>query len=95
MLYICKKHIVEAVKYIYSPASDECKSIFVASCIESVANSQHTPSFEIYKKMRCLGMIDEYILPYYEVLHTESRQNLTQDLIHTMRVWSSKKGICI
>lgn len=81
--------------YIYNPTAEERKAVFVASCIESVSNMEKRSSADVYQLMSRLGMIDGYILPCYDVLHTESRENLTQDLIHTMHIWSQKKGIAL
>ena len=36
-----------------------------------------------------IGMIDTYIYPFYEQLHTESRENLTDSLIDTLERWEN------
>ena len=35
-------------------------------------------------------MIEEYIIPNYEVLHSESRKNVTMGLIDTLRRWEER-----
>ena len=42
---------------------------------------------EVYQRMDAVKMIDEYIIPNYEVLHSESRKNVTEGLINTLRQW--------
>ena len=37
--------------------------------------------------MDAVKTIDEYIIPNYEVLHSESRKNVTQGLIDTLKRW--------
>lgn len=64
---------------------------FVASCIEDVADKLNTPYIEVFNRMENVGMIDKYIYPCYDVLHTESRENLTQSLILTLKRWESAK----
>ena len=60
---------------------------FVASCIEDVADTLGVDYSEIYQRMDTVKMIDEYIIPNYEVLHSESRKNVTVGLIDTLKRW--------
>ena len=38
-------------------------------------------------------MIHDYIIPYYDTIHTESRENVTADIIETLEYWEKKKGV--
>ena len=60
---------------------------FVASCIEDVADTLGVDYLEVYRWMDAVKMIDEYIIPNYEVLHSESRRNVTEGLIDTLKRW--------
>lgn len=60
---------------------------FVASCIEDVADVLGVDYLEVYRRMDAVKMIDEYIIPNYEVLHSESRRNVTESLIDTLKRW--------
>ena len=60
---------------------------FVASCIEDVADTLGVDYYEVYRRMDAVMMIDEYIVPNYEVLHSESRRNVTDGLIDTLKRW--------
>ena len=42
---------------------------------------------EVYQRMDAVKMIEEYIIPNYEVLHSESRKNVTVGLIDTLKRW--------
>ena len=66
---------------------DEIIMGFVASCIEDVADTLGVDYTEIYQRMDAVKMIDEYIIPNYEVLHSESRRNVTEGLIDTLKRW--------
>ncbi|GEM_PF-558307 len=57
---------------------------FVASCIEDVANRLGVDYAEVYKRMDAVRMIDQYLIPFYSTLHTESRENLTDSLIGSL-----------
>ncbi len=79
--------------YQYNPSETECKAIFAASCVESVALALSISSESAYERMLKVNMIDDYILDCYDTLHTESRANLTEDLIRTLEIWENKKGV--
>ena len=66
---------------------DEIIMGFVASCIEDVADTLGVDYFEVYQRMDAVKMIEEYIVPNYEVLHSESRKNVTEGLIDTLKRW--------
>lgn len=70
---------------------EEIRMGFVASCIEDVADKLGVDYSEIYRRMNAVGLIDQYVMPYYEMLHTESRENVTQGMIETLQRWEEKK----
>mgnify|MGYP000731948954 CR=1 FL=1 len=69
----------------------EIKLAFVASCIEGTARRLGKSYQEIYARMKHVEMIANYILPNYEVLHTESREHVTDNMIECLITWESKK----
>lgn len=76
-------------KYM-EPTKDEIEMSFIASCIESVANRLNLDYRDVFERMDRVGMIDSYIYPCYEQLHTESRENLTTSLIKTLERWEQQ-----
>ena len=66
---------------------DEIIMGFVASCVEDVADTLGVDYSAVYQRMDAVKMIDEYIIPNYEVLHSESRRNVTEGLIDTLKRW--------
>lgn len=46
---------------------------FVATCIEATARYLNTDYRNVYQRMERVGIIDNYIIPNYEPLHSESR----------------------
>ena len=63
---------------------------FVATCIEATARTLNTSYEEVFSRMMSLGLIDKYIYPNYEVLHSESREIIVKDLIECMQEWEGK-----
>ena len=64
---------------------------FVASCLEDVAERLGVDYVVVYDRMAAVGMIENYIIPHYNVLHTESRENVTSGLIETLNRWEEAK----
>lgn len=79
-------------KYL-QPSRQDIVMAFVASCIEDVADKMNLGYREVFERMDKVGMIDDYIFPCYEQLHTESRENLTESLIDTLNRWEIQKEL--
>ncbi len=54
---------------------------FVASCIEYTARRLGRPYQEIFARMQRTDMINNYLIPCYDKLHTESREHITDNVI--------------
>ena len=63
---------------------------FVATCIEATARTLGVSYREVFMRMKRLRMIENYILPNYGVLHTESRENIALDMIECMNAWEAR-----
>ena len=63
---------------------------FVSTCIEATARTLGVSYIEVFQRMKRLGMIERYIYPNYETLHTESRENIALDMIECMKSWEAK-----
>ncbi|MDO4930133.1 MAG: DUF3791 domain-containing protein [Bacteroidales bacterium] len=51
---------------------------FAASCIEGMAREMNCSYRDVVARMKRTGMLKNFILPYYEQLHTESREHVTE-----------------
>ena len=72
-------------------SKDQIVMGFVASCVEDVANRLGEDYLAVYKRMDNVGMIDKYLIPFYNTLHTESRENLTDSLIESLNRWEEQR----
>ena len=63
---------------------------FVSTCIEATARTLGVSYKEVYDRMNKVNMIDEYIYPCYETLHTESRENIRNDQNNCLKNWEAK-----
>ena len=63
---------------------------FVATCIEATARLLDTSYSEVYHRMNRVGMIENYIVPHYETLHSESRESLAQGMVECLEEWEKE-----
>lgn len=62
---------------------------FVTYCIGSLSRILHLPQREVYNRLKQSGILYEYIVPSYDVLHTFGSRYLMEDLIDSMK----EKGV--
>ena len=58
---------------------------FVTYCIAKLSNVLGLPQSYVYKKLKHSGILDEYIIGAYDVLHTFGSSYLMNDLIEYMK----------
>ncbi len=58
---------------------------FTMFCISNVAARMGKSLNEVYHKMQECNIIDGYIIPCYDVLHTFSREYIVDDLMILMQ----------
>ncbi len=64
---------------------------FVSTCIEATARTLGISYKEVFERMQRLDMLEKYVYPNYETLHTESRENIVQDMIECMDRWEARQ----
>ena len=64
---------------------------FVATCIETTARYLNVSYKQVYRRMEKVGMIDNFIIPNYEPLHSESRDVLAERLVECLNKWEEQK----
>ena len=64
---------------------------FIATCVETTARALNTSYKEVYQRMKRVGLIERFILPHYETLHSESRDNLAEVMVDCLNNWEGKK----
>ena len=71
---------------------DVVKLAFVATCIEGTARKLGRPYMEIFTRMKHVDLIDKYLMPHYDALHTESYEHLIEDVIECLNNWEEAQG---
>ncbi len=59
--------------------------------IESGARLMGVPSDEMYFRLKSEGLIHNFLLPYYEELHSQSADWLAETTVETLRNWEAAK----
>lgn len=62
---------------------------FVTYCISKLAQTLNLSQREVYRRLMQSGILYDYIVPSYDVLHTFSSRYLVEDLTDYMR----EKGV--
>lgn len=60
-------------------------SVFLAQCIEALADAENCNYIDMLERLEAVNLTEGYILAHYDVLHTESMENIIfelQELLH-------------
>lgn len=67
-----------------------CNNIdFVTFCIGNLSRRLNLSAVEVYRRLKESGILTDYIVPSYDVLHTFGKEYLMEDLTEYMR----EKGV--
>ena len=59
---------------------------FVVYMINACANKWNKSPSEVYQKLQSVRCIDDYLLPHYDILHTQGTGYITDDIKHYMEI---------
>jgi hypothetical protein len=60
--------------------------LFAVFCIEGIAEYLNRDGAEVYRLLTGTGnVLDTYILEYYDVLHTQSKEYIVDELVGLMK----------
>ena len=62
---------------------------FVTYCIGNLSRRLGISSYEVYQRLKSSGILTDYIIPCYDVLHTFSKEYLLEELTDYMK----EKGV--
>ena len=64
---------------------------FITFCVGSLADALHKSASQVYSDLRSSGVLNEYIVPCYDVLHTFSKDYLVEELTAVLR----ERGVAV
>lgn len=59
--------------------------VFITFCVGSLADALHWSASRVYKALRTTGLLNDYIVPSYDVLHTFGKDYIVEDLTEALR----------
>lgn len=62
---------------------------FITFCVGSLADALHWSASQVYGALRSSGLLANYIVPCYDVLHTFGKDYIVEDLTEALR----EKGV--
>ena len=62
---------------------------FTTFCVDNLADSLKMIASKVYGFLRTSGILNSYLIPGYDVLHTVSKEYIVEDLIQCMK----EKGV--
>lgn len=65
--------------------------VFVLFCVESIAAKLGMQARDVYDALNESGIIDSYIIPCYDILHTQGKDYIVNDILSV----AQQKGIKI
>ncbi|MDE6339605.1 MAG: DUF3791 domain-containing protein [Muribaculaceae bacterium] len=72
-------------------SKEEIRFGFLAQCIEILAEKEGCNYVEMLKRLENVNMTEGYILAHYDVLHTESMDNIISELSDLLLKRESEK----
>lgn len=58
---------------------------FITFCVGSLADALHMSASQVYSALRSSGVLNDYIVPCYDVLHTFSKDYLVEELTEVLK----------
>lgn len=58
---------------------------FITYCVGSLADELGKSASQVYGALRSSGVLNDYIIPCYDVLHTFGKDYLVEDLTEALR----------
>jgi hypothetical protein len=72
-----------AVKEICDMTSEHL--YFITFCVGNLSEALHKSASQVYGALRSSGVLNDYIIPCYDVLHTFSKEYIIDDLTEVLR----------
>lgn len=59
---------------------------FVIYMLHACADRWSIPPSEVYRKLQSVGCIDQYLVPHYEILHTQGTGFIVEDVKEYLKI---------
>ena len=63
---------------------------FAVMAIESGAKEMNIPAPQMVTRLNNVGLIHKRLIRHYDMLHTQSLEYVTDDIVETLRNWEAR-----
>lgn len=63
---------------------------FAVMAIESGAKKMNIPASHMVSRLNKVGLIHKRLIRHYDVLHTQSLEYVTDDIVETLKNWEGR-----
>ena len=58
---------------------------FITFCVGSLSEALNKSASQVYEALRSSGLLNDYIIPCYDVLHSFSKEDIVEDLTEALK----------
>lgn len=66
---------------------------FAVMAVEATAKRMGVPTMVLYKRLKQVGLMNNFVLGCYDVLHTQSIKHVTEDIMNALLNWERKMNV--
>ncbi len=58
---------------------------FITFCVGSLSEALNKSASQVYEALRSSGLLNDYIIPCYDILHSFSKEYIVEDLTEVLK----------
>ena len=58
---------------------------FITFCVGSLSEALNKSASQVYEALRSSGLLNDYIIPCYDILHSFSKEYIVEDLTEALK----------
>ncbi len=58
---------------------------FITFCVGSLSEALNKSASQVYETLRSSGVLNDYIIPCYDILHSFSKEYIVEDLTEALK----------
>lgn len=66
---------------------------FITFCVGSLSEALNKSASQVYEALRSSGLLNDYIIPCYDILHSFSKEYIVEDLTEALKERGDRKSV--
>lgn len=79
------------MKYMKETSNETNKIHFAVMAIEASSKKMNISPMEMYQRLEKVNLLKRLVLDCYDVMHTQSLQHVSEDLVEALRNWEARE----